>query len=124
MVVGFATTNAISAYHYWCCECESRPGRGVQHYVIKCVSDLRQVGSFIKIKKYEWPKVQLKRSLSKEHQRLRQTHTGKLNDFYTFCYHFGWFMVLNATFNNISVIQLYWWRKLPTCRKSLTHFIT
>jgi hypothetical protein len=79
---------------------------------------------YIKIKKYEWPKVQLKRSLSKEHQRLRQTHTGKLNDFYTFCYHFGWFMVLNATFNNISVIQLYWWRKLPTCRKSLTHFIT
>jgi hypothetical protein len=37
-----------------------------------------------------------------------------------------WFMVLNATFNNISVIS--WWsvllveypRKQPTCRKSLT----
>ena len=42
-----------------------------------------------------------------------------------------WFMVFNATFNNISVIL---WRsvllveeagkKLPTCRKSLTNFIT
>jgi hypothetical protein len=30
-------------------------------------------------------------------------------------------MVFNATFNNISVIS---WRKPPTCRKSLTNFIT
>jgi len=34
MVVGFKTTNAISDYHHWCCEFESRSGRGVQHYVI------------------------------------------------------------------------------------------
>jgi hypothetical protein len=27
---------------------ESRSGRGVQHYVIKFVSDLRQVGSFLR----------------------------------------------------------------------------
>jgi len=42
----------------------------------------------------------------------------------------GWFMVFNATFNNISVI---WWPSIllvgetgvpPTCRKSLTTFIT
>jgi len=33
MVVGFTTTYANSAYHYWCCEFESRSGRGVQHYV-------------------------------------------------------------------------------------------
>jgi len=33
MVVGFTTTYAISAYHHWCCEFESRSGRGVQHYV-------------------------------------------------------------------------------------------
>jgi len=42
-------------------------------------------------------------------------------------------MVFNATFNNISVISwrsVYWWRKPeypgkpPTCRKSLTQFIT
>ena len=29
MVVGFTTTYAISAYHHWCCEFESRSGRGV-----------------------------------------------------------------------------------------------
>jgi hypothetical protein len=46
MVVAFTTTYAISAYHHWCCEFESRSGRGVQHYVIKFVSDLRQVGVF------------------------------------------------------------------------------
>jgi hypothetical protein len=38
-----------------------------------------------------------------------------------------WF--INATFNNISVFvyrsgKLHWWRKPPTCRKSLTNFIT
>ena len=35
MVVGFTTTYAISVYHHWCCEFESRSARGVQHYVIK-----------------------------------------------------------------------------------------
>ena len=30
----------------WCCEFEFRSGRGVQHYVIKIVSDLRQVGGW------------------------------------------------------------------------------
>jgi len=29
MVVGFTTTYAISAYHHWCCEFESRSGWGV-----------------------------------------------------------------------------------------------
>jgi hypothetical protein len=33
-------SDAISAYHYWCCEFESRSGWGVQHYVIKFISDL------------------------------------------------------------------------------------
>ena len=47
MVVGFTTTYAISAYHHWCCEFESRSGRGVQHDVIKFVSDLWQVGGFL-----------------------------------------------------------------------------
>ena len=36
MVVGFTTTYAISAYHHWCCEFESRSGRGVQHYNTIC----------------------------------------------------------------------------------------
>jgi len=34
MVVELTSTYAISAYHHWCCEFESRSGRGVQHYVI------------------------------------------------------------------------------------------
>jgi hypothetical protein len=42
-----ATTYEISAYHNRCCEFESRSGRGVQHYVIKFVGDLRQVGGFL-----------------------------------------------------------------------------
>jgi hypothetical protein len=37
------TTYAISAYHHWCCEFESRSGWCVEHYVIKFVSDLWQV---------------------------------------------------------------------------------
>ena len=49
MVVGFTTTYAISAYHHWCCEFESRSGPGVQHYVIKFVSDLRLVGGFLRV---------------------------------------------------------------------------
>ena len=49
MVVGFTTTYAISAYQHWCCEFESRSGRGVQHYVIKFVSDLQQVSGFIRV---------------------------------------------------------------------------
>ena len=40
MVIGFNTTYAISAYHHRCWEFESRSGRGVQHYVIKFVTDL------------------------------------------------------------------------------------
>ena len=38
---------AISAYHHWCCGLKSLSGRGVQHYVIKFVSDLRQVSGFL-----------------------------------------------------------------------------
>jgi hypothetical protein len=43
MVVGFTITYAIGAYHHWCCGFKFLQGRGVQHYVIKFVSDLRQV---------------------------------------------------------------------------------
>jgi len=42
MVLGITTIDAIGAYHHWCCEFESRSGWGVQHYVIKFVSDLRR----------------------------------------------------------------------------------
>jgi len=40
MVVGFTITYAIGTYRHWCWAFESRLGRGVQHYVIKFVSDL------------------------------------------------------------------------------------
>jgi hypothetical protein len=46
MVVGFTTTYAISAYHHWCCEFEYRPGRRVQHYVTKFVSDFDRLVVF------------------------------------------------------------------------------
>ena len=42
IVVGFTTTYAINAYHHYSCEFESRSGQGVQHYVIKFVSDLNR----------------------------------------------------------------------------------
>ena len=48
MVVWFTTTYAIGAYHHWCCEFESRSGRGVQHCVINFVSDLRQVSGVLR----------------------------------------------------------------------------
>ena len=55
MVVGFTTTYAISAYHHWCCQFESRSGCGVQHYVIKFVSDLWQVCGFLRVLQFPPP---------------------------------------------------------------------
>jgi hypothetical protein len=48
MVVEFTTTYAISTYHRWC-EFESQSEQGVQHYVIKFVSDLQHVGGFLSV---------------------------------------------------------------------------
>ena len=45
MEVGSTATYEIRV---WCCEFESRAGRGVQHYVITFFSDLRQVGGFLR----------------------------------------------------------------------------
>ena len=53
VVIVYTTSYAISAHHYWCCEFESWSGRGVQHYVIKFVSDLQQVSGFLHQK--NWP---------------------------------------------------------------------
>jgi hypothetical protein len=44
--VGFTTASAISAYHHLSCEFEQRSWQG---YVIKFVSDLRQVGGFRRV---------------------------------------------------------------------------
>ena len=47
MIAGLTTTCAISTYHHWCCEFESRSERDVPYYVIKFVSDLQQVPGFL-----------------------------------------------------------------------------
>jgi len=51
MIVGFTTTCAIGAYHHLHCELEPSSDKvySIQHYVIKFVSDLRQVGGFLRI---------------------------------------------------------------------------
>ena len=51
MVVGFTATFAISAYPHWSCEFKSPSDEvsSMQYYVIKFVSDLRQVGGFLKV---------------------------------------------------------------------------
>jgi hypothetical protein len=51
MVVGFTTTYAISAYHHWYSKFEPRSGEvhSIQHYVIKFVSDLQQVGGILQV---------------------------------------------------------------------------
>ena len=51
----FTTTYAIGTYHHLCCGFYSRQGQGVQHYVIKCVSDLRQVGGFLRVFRFPPP---------------------------------------------------------------------
>jgi hypothetical protein len=48
-------TYAIGVYHHWCCEFESQSGRGVQHYVIKFVSDLWQVSGFLRVLRLPLP---------------------------------------------------------------------
>ena len=57
MVVGFTTTYAIGANH-WCCVLDSRSGRGMQNYVIKFVSNLRQVGGFLMVLRFP-PQIKL-----------------------------------------------------------------
>ena len=49
MVVGFTTTYAISGY------LESGSGRGIQHYVIKFVSELWQVSGFLWVLRFPPP---------------------------------------------------------------------
>ena len=83
IIVGVTTTYAISAYHHWCCELESRSGRGVQH-VIKFVSDLRQVVFFLrasytnKIYRYDITEILLKVALNTIKQTNRHVHKSAL----------------------------------------------
>jgi hypothetical protein len=57
IVVGFNTIYAISAYHHLSCEFESSTGEvcSIQHYVIKFVRDLRQVGGFLLVLRFPPP---------------------------------------------------------------------
>jgi hypothetical protein len=57
MTVGFMITYAISAYHQKGCEFESRSVEiySIQHYVIKFISDLRQVGGFLRALRFHPP---------------------------------------------------------------------
>ena len=51
------TTYAISDYHHYRCEFESRSCEvySLQHYVIKFVKDLRQVGGFLRVLRFPTP---------------------------------------------------------------------
>ena len=57
MVVGFTTTYAIIAYHHWSCEFKSRSSDvcSIQHYMIKFVSDLRQVDGVLRTPRFPPP---------------------------------------------------------------------
>ena len=41
--------------YHWCCVFESRSVRGVQHYMIKFVNDLRQVVGFLRVIRFPSP---------------------------------------------------------------------
>jgi hypothetical protein len=45
----------FDAYHHWHCEFKSSSGWGVQHYVIKFVSDLWQVCGFLRVLRFPPP---------------------------------------------------------------------
>ena len=60
MVVGVTTSYAISAYHAITTKVvSSNPAHGevysMQHYVIQFVSDLRQVGGFLRVLRFPPP---------------------------------------------------------------------
>jgi len=70
MVVGFTITYAISAYHHWC-EVESRSGQGVKHYAIKFVSDLRQIGGFLRVLRFP-PPIKLTATTKTDHHDITE----------------------------------------------------
>jgi hypothetical protein len=51
MIVGFTSTFAINVHHHYLNEFEFRSGKvySIQHYMIKFVSDLRQVGDLLRV---------------------------------------------------------------------------
>jgi hypothetical protein len=87
-VVGFTTTYAISTYYHWCCEFESQSERSVKHYVIKFVSDLRQVGGFLRVLRFP-PPITLTNIYEKNWQNERSIKAWKWT-----------FYILGSFFNN------------------------
>ena len=84
MVVGFITTYAISAYHHKRCEFESSSGEvySIQYYVIKFVSDSRQVGGFLQVLQFPSP-IKLTAMIELGLNTINQTKpTYLINDFY------------------------------------------
>ena len=57
MSVGFTTIYAINTSHHYRFEFEPRSGEvySIQHYVIKFVSDLRQVDGFLRVLQFPPP---------------------------------------------------------------------
>ena len=73
MIVGIKTIDAISAFHHGCYEFESRSGWGVQHYVIKFVSDFL-VFSTYKTEGHDITEILLKVALNAIKQTNKQTN--------------------------------------------------
>jgi hypothetical protein len=97
VVVGFITTYATSAYHHKRCEFESHSSEvySIQYYVIKFVSNLRQVDGFLRVL---WFPPLLPCHAQNKIKVLQLEQSRK--EFWLV-----WLGVLNATFNNISVIS-------------------
>jgi hypothetical protein len=98
----------------------SNPAHGevnsLQHYVIKFGSDLRQIGGFLRV-------------LSFRETIVLSTSPGEILGLGLVLW--LWCLTPHSTiFQLYRIDQFYWWkkpeypRKLPTCRKSLTNFIT
>ena len=73
-----------------CCEFESRSGRGVQHYVIKFVSDLWQVVVFLRVLRFppskNWPPWYNWNIVESgvKHHKINQSIPNTKQDSYTF----------------------------------------
>ena len=81
MAAGFIATYAISAYHNQRCELESRTGEvySMQHYVKQFVSDLRQVGGFLRVFRCPPPKKLTTMILLKYCLKSDNHHTPNMN---------------------------------------------
>jgi hypothetical protein len=108
----------------------------IQHYVIKFVSDLQQVGGFLRVLQFPPPKNWLPRynwNIVESGIKHRNPNPVFLNWCYSITMVLVWIRlreeqkyrvrvtVFNATFNNISVISwqsVFWWRKLENPEKT------